>query len=989
MKKNNWENNAVISRGTLAPHSYMLSFSTMDQALLRQREEVTDFIDLSGEWNFQLYDNPFRIDDVFLSEIDDQSTTVNIPHMWQFDGFGKLQYTDEGYPFPVDPPFVPSDNPTALYQREIHISEISEGRRYIIRFDGVESYFELYCNGHSIGFSKGSRLSAEFDLTDYLKVGTNLLVVKVSQFSDATYIEDQDMWWASGIFRPVWMYSRPAVHLRDFFISAEMVSENSYRLHLKCDLSQAKGGLKVRWSVFDAGEIVASDVMDADENLSIPLSDVHNWNPEKPYLYLLTLELFDGDCLQEVVSHRFGFRDIRIVDGAILLNGRYFKMHGVNRHDFDSEKGRAVSYDLIRADLQMIKDHNINAVRTAHYPNDPRFYEICDEIGLMVVAETDLESHGFANVGEIERLTNDPEWEVAYVDRIERHVLAQRNHACIVMWSLGNESGFGCNIEAMYNRCKELDPTRPVHYEEDRDAEIVDVVSTMYSRVSQMNDFGMYPHRKPRILCEYGHSMGNGPGGLAEYQNVINKWDHIQGHFVWEWCDHGILARDESGKVFYKYGGDYGDYPNNANFCIDGLVFPWHAPSPGLLEYKYLIAPVKFSVSENKVYVESKQWFEKLPELTICFSVIDEDGSYDVELDCPRLKPREKAELQLELPEKKPNRKLLFRVGAKNMSRQTADTSSVAICQFEWGPVEYLQPQVTVTEDIDVVEKDNKLNISTNGIDYVVDLINGELISMKTSRGEIIEKSPKISFYHSLIDNHVQEFDSIWRPNFIDCLQENTRNVQWSSSPDHVTFQVDSVIAPPSLDFGMRCKYLWRIDADGIATLDISGTPYGSFDQVIPRIGIRMGIKQSLQDIVYFGHGPGENYPDSRAAGWIDNFTTNVDDLYTPYVKPQDCGNRGEILRYELSDGMNYGLRIFAGDTPLNVRALRYSDSQLDEAQHLNELEPEDHIEVNIDPQVLGLGSNSWGSEVLDSYRVYFRSFHHHIIFQPFEGGEK
>ena len=269
----------------------------------------------------------------------------------------------------------------------------------------------------------------------------------------------------------------------------------------------------------------------------------------------------------------------------MYLNGSYFKMHGVNRHDHDPERGRAVRMDRVRRDLELMKQHNINAVRTAHYCNDPRFYEMCDEIGLMVLAETDLESHGFANVDDLDRITDDAAWQEAYVDRIERHVLAQRNHASIVMWSLGNESGYGVNIPAMYHRAKELDPFRPVHYEEDRNADYVDVISTMYSRVQQMNDFGEHPHPKPRILCEYAHAMGNGPGGLSEYQEVFNKWDTIQGHFIWEWLDHGLLAKTDDGRDFYKYGGDYGDYPNNSNFCIDGLVFPWQEPSPGLTEY--------------------------------------------------------------------------------------------------------------------------------------------------------------------------------------------------------------------------------------------------------------------------------------------------------------------------------------------------------------------------------------------------------------------
>ena len=352
------------------------------------------------------------------------------------------------------------------------------------------------------------------------------------------------------------------------------------------------------------------------------------WSAENPYLYQLLLTLKDsaGNII-EIVPHNLGFRDIKIKDGLFYINDQYLKLHGVNRHDNDHLKGRAVGMDRVEKDLQLMKAHNINSVRTAHYPNDPRFYELCDKYGLFVLAETDVETHGFANVDDLSRITDDADWENVFVERIERHIHAQKNHCSIIIWSLGNESGYGCNIRAMCAAAKAIDDTRLIHYEEDRDAEVVDIVSTMYSRAQLMNYFGEQPMDKPRIICEYAHAMGNGPGGLTEYQNVFNKHDHIQGHYVWEWCDHGILEKDEKGDDVYKYGGDYGDYPNNYNFCMDGLIYSNQQAGPGLREYKQVICPVKVTAKEIKnglVSVTNKFWFTNMDDISLHFSVCAE-----------------------------------------------------------------------------------------------------------------------------------------------------------------------------------------------------------------------------------------------------------------------------------------------------------------------------------------------------------------------------
>ncbi|MDO5722176.1 MAG: beta-galactosidase subunit alpha [Actinomycetaceae bacterium] len=989
--QNNWENQYLTGENRLPAHAYLKPCRTAVDARKYQREACADYLSLSGEWNFQLYDHPLRVPQAFYRELDTDADTVTIPHLWQLDGYGKLQYTDEGYPFPIDPPFVPAENPTGTYQKVFMLSDHDPQRHYTLCFDGVESYFELYLNGNYVGFSKGSRLAAEFDVTEFINPGKNLLSVKVLQYSDATYIEDQDMWWASGIFRDVWMVSRPDSYIRDFFATTTQVG-SAASVQVEIDINDPTGGA-LQWELLDGCESVFSGAVPVSGNklhLSEMVASPKWWSPERPYLYDLVLTLVDEDgAVTEAICHRLGLRDIRIEDGKMLLNGKYFKMHGVNRHDHDPQRGRAVGMERVRKDLLLMKRHNINAVRTAHYPNDPRFYEMCDELGLMVVAETDLESHGFANVGEIERITNDPEWESSYVDRIERHVLAQRNHASIIVWSLGNESGYGCNIRAMYKRCKELDPMRPVHYEEDRNAETVDVISTMYSRVSQMNDFGEYPHPKPRIICEYGHAMGNGPGGLEEYQAVFDRWDSIQGHFVWEWIDHGIETTDDAGRTFYRYGGDYGDYPNNANFCIDGLVFPWQEPSPGLLQYKYLIAPVDFVLEGETLTVKSKQWFEPLRDMKLIITV-SEDGvpKEACELDCPVLLPGESQQIRIgELVE-------------VSESSTELDVVAVRISETEFSPqgdeVAHRQFELAKFEPAPFLEGDQEpiieiigdaLTVSCHAdgktSSYTFDLIDGSLTSFKVGETEILRSAPKITFWKALIDNHQQEFDELWQPRFLNICQESTRSVEWHETGGNVDVVVKSTIAPPTLDFGMRCEYRWTIDAAGTLILTIKGNPYGDYRDIIPRIGIRLGVSKDLHKATYYGRGPGENYPDSKRANWLGKYSCSVSELGTRYVVPQDNGNRGDVRYFELADRHGTGLEILALTEPLNVRASLFSDEQLEKAGHMNELAEEDSIEVNIDPQLLGLGSNSWGSEVLDSYRVRFDSFEHTFALRP------
>ncbi|MEK8317677.1 beta-galactosidase subunit alpha [Escherichia coli] len=860
---NRWENIQLTHENRLAPRAYFFSYDSVAQARTFARETSSLFLPLSGQWNFHFFDHPLQVPEAFTSELMADWGHITVPAMWQMEGHGKLQYTDEGFPFPIDVPFVPSDNPTGAYQRIFTLSDGWQGKQTLIKFDGVETYFEVYVNGQYVGFSKGSRLTAEFDISAMVKTGDNLLCVRVMQWADSTYVEDQDMWWSAGIFRDVYLVGKHLTHINDFTVRTDF-DEAYCDATLSCEvvlenLAASPVVTTLEYTLFDGERVVHSSAIDhlaieklTSASFAFTVEQPQQWSAESPYLYHLVMTLKDADGnVLEVVPQRVGFRDIKVRDGLFWINNRYVMLHGVNRHDNDHRKGRAVGMDRVEKDLQLMKQHNINSVRTAHYPNDPRFYELCDIYGLFVMAETDVESHGFANVGDISRITDDPQWEKVYVERIVRHIHAQKNHPSIIIWSLGNESGYGCNIRAMYHAAKALDDTRLVHYEEDRDAEVVDIISTMYTRVPLMNEFGEYPHPKPRIICEYAHAMGNGPGGLTEYQNVFYKHDCIQGHYVWEWCDHGIQAQDDNGNVWYKFGGDYGDYPNNYNFCLDGLIYSDQTPGPGLKEYKQVIAPVKIhalDLTRGELKVENKLWFTTLDDYTL------------------------HAEVRAE-------------------------------------------GETLATQQI-------KLR------DFAVEQSDGEVL--------IISRT---------------------------------------------------VIAPPVFDFGMRCTYIWRIAADGQVNVALSGERYGDYPHIIPCIGFTMGINGEYDQVAYYGRGPGENYADSQQANIIDIWRSTVDAMFENYPFPQNNGNRQHVRWTALTNRHGNGLLVVP-QRPINFSAWHYTQENIHASQHCNELQRSDDITLNLDHQLLGLGSNSWGSEVLDSWRVWFRDFSYGFTLLPVSGGE-
>lgn len=900
---NRWENIQLTHENRLPPRAYFFSYDTVSRARTFAREASSHFLSLSGKWNFRFFTNPLLVPENFTSEYMADWGDITVPGMWQMEGHGQLQYTDEGFPFPVDVPWVPSDNPTGAYQRWFTLSESWQEKQTLIKFDGVETYFEVYVNGRYIGFSKGSRLSAEFDISDAVHSGQNLLCVRVMQWADSTYIEDQDMWWTAGIFRDVYLLGKSLTHVRDFTVKTTF--DEAYRdatlfcqLELE-NLAARPGCVQLDYTLYDGETVLHKGTTDnltvserAETAFSIEVRQPRQWSAESPDLYHLVMTLKDnhGQTL-EIIPQRIGFRDIKVKDGLFYVNNRYLKLHGVNRHDNDHLRGRAVGMDRVERDLILMKQHNINSVRTAHYPNDPRFYELCDLYGLFVMAETDVESHGFANVGDLSRITDDPVWEPVYVERIERHIHAQKNHPSIIIWSLGNESGYGCNIRAMARAAKALDDTRLLHYEEDRDAEVVDIISTMYTRVPLMNLFGEYPHAKPRIICEYAHAMGNGPGGLTEYQNVFDRHDCIQGHYVWEWCDHGIQKTDASGNIWYAYGGDFGDYPNNYNFCLDGLIYSDQTPGQGLREYKQVIAPVKLRWQNGELHVDNRLWFTSLDDYTLLTEVRAEGETLHSEpLNITGLAPNSSRSVSLHVPELDEREAFLtVRIIKNSPTRYSEVGHEIAVYQFPLkGRTARPTPFINTSATPLRLEED-RLSCTVTGHNFRASFskVSGKLSAWQVNGEEYLTREPKINFFKPMIDNHKQEYEGLWQPYHFQIMQEHLRGFEVEQHNDAVIVTTRTLIAPPVFDFGMRCTYRWRIAADGQINVELCGERYGEYPHIIPCIGFTLGINGGFDQVSYYGRGPGENYPDSQQASTIDLWHTTVDEMFENYPFPQ------------------------------------------------------------------------------------------------------
>lgn len=1006
-----WENHQIDGINRMPARAHFLTFPSKEKALLNNNRYTHAFKNLNGVWKFMFLDAPeYSPEGFFNSDFDvTKMDDITVPGNWQLQGYGKMHYSDLWYNFPINPPYVPTENPTGIYKRTFFVEESYRDKKIIIRFCGVDSAYHLWINGKEVGYSKVARNESEFDITDIIRVGEeNDVTVRVYQWSDGTYLEDQDMWWESGIFRDVELIGVPKDGINDYKVIADLDDEYKNGIFKVEAFLRTTKEVNVTFELVDAGEntVFTKTVVAKEGKACIDevIADVNHWTAETPYLYKLFMTVEDDGQIVEVIPQNVGFRNIRLNGETFLVNGVAIKFKGVNRHDYSPQNGRVVSKEEIEKDIILMKQFNINAIRTSHYPNSYYLYDLCDEYGMYLIAETDLECHGFELTGDYKWITDDPSWELAYVSRMTRMIERDKNHPAIIFWSLGNESAFGCNFRKMTDVAHEMDPTRLVHYEGDFDVESADVYSTMYTWIENpkkpylMKDI-IEKSKKPHIHCEYCHAMGNGPGNLKDYQDLVYAHDKLQGGFVWEWFDHGIESFTESGEKYYRYGGDFGDDPSNKDFCIDGLIMPDRTPSPGLYEYKKVIEPITTTavdIQKGIINLLSRYDFANLDRFNLVYKVMEDDVILQTGfMAVPSIEARANKDITLpyDLSAIKVKPGAHYYVNISYQLREDTSYASsgheLATAQFEL-PL-YKEGIVVRPEGILNVEKEHT-TLHVKGANFSLDfnLVNGNLMNIVRDGMQVLSKGPRLTLWRAPISNDMEIIDKLKKVYFLHLEHEVVMNIDYHMEGNILKVEVDTINSTTNSAWHFKTKYVYTVCPSGDILIDVEGTPSGRVDlapDMLPRIGVSMHLDKSMEHVRYFGMGPGENYADSKEAAQMGLYANTVDGLFTNYVIPQENGNHMGCKWVSMTNDRGMGL-LASTEGDFNFSASWYEDKDLDDAKHTCDLVKRDYIVFNVDYKQNALGTNSCGQWQLDKYRAKFEDFKLSFRLTPFNNKE-
>lgn len=1006
-----WENHQIDGINRMPARAHFLTFPSKEKALLNNNRYTHAFKNLNGVWKFMFLDAPeYSPEGFFNSDFDvTKMDDITVPGNWQLQGYGKMHYSDLWYNFPINPPYVPTENPTGIYKRTFFVEESYRDKKIIIRFCGVDSAYHLWINGKEVGYSKVARNESEFDITDLIRVGEeNDVTVRVYQWSDGTYLEDQDMWWESGIFRDVELIGVPKDGINDYKVIADLDDEYKNGIFKVEAFLRTTKEVNVTFELVDAGEntVFTKTVVAKEGKACIDevIADVNHWTAETPYLYKLFMTVEDDGQIVEVIPQNVGFRNIRLNGETFLVNGVAIKFKGVNRHDYSPQNGRVVSREEIEKDIILMKQFNINAIRTSHYPNSYYLYDLCDEYGMYLIAETDLECHGFELTGDYKWITDDPSWELAYVSRMTRMIERDKNHPAIIFWSLGNESAFGCNFRKMTDVAHEMDPTRLVHYEGDFDVESADVYSTMYTWIENpkkpylMKDI-IEKSKKPHIHCEYCHAMGNGPGNLKDYQDLVYAHDKLQGGFVWEWFDHGIESFTESGEKYYRYGGDFGDDPSNKDFCIDGLIMPDRTPSPGLYEYKKVIEPITTTavdIQKGIINLLSRYDFANLDRFNLVYKVMEDDVILQTGF-MPVSSIEARANKDITLPYDLSTIKV--KPGAHyyvNISYQLREDTSYASSGHELATAQFELPLykegiMVRPEGILNVEKEHT-TLHVKGANFSLDfnLVNGNLMNIVRDGMQVLSKGPRLTLWRAPISNDMEIIDKLKKVYFLHLEHEVVMNIDYHMEGNILKVEVDTINSTTNSAWHFKTKYVYTVCPSGDVLIDVEGTPSGRVDlapDMLPRIGVSMHLDKSMEHVRYFGMGPGENYADSKEAAQMGLYANTVDGLFTNYVIPQENGNHMGCKWVSMTNDRGMGL-LASTEGDFNFSASWYEDKDLDDAKHTCDLVKRDYIVFNVDYKQNALGTNSCGQWQLDKYRAKFEDFKLSFRLTPFNNKE-
>jgi len=1022
-----WQNMNVLHRGRTKAHASLMPYDNANNAIKSERMLSPYFKLLNGVWKFNYSEieayapKNFEQPDYDVSEWDN----INVPGCWQFFGYGTKNYINWAVPFLVNPPYVPYENPTGCYRTEFIIPKNWKSKKISIVFEGVCNSFHLWINGHEIGFSQGSHIPAEFDITKFIKEGKNTVAVKVYQWSYTTYIETQDMFRFNGIFRDVYLVAKEESGIFDLDVKTDL--DENYKdgnVTVAVTNYNCSKAYEVQITVFDGNvKLYEEKQALADKNnFSFEVKNAKLWFAETPNLYTLVTTLIkNGDAI-EAYKTDIGFKKTEIKNSMLLVNGKQVKLKGVNRHDTNTTKGFAVSRDDMIKDITLMKQHNINTVRTSHYPPDPFWLELCDKYGMYVIDEADLETHCMSSVDDYDALSVDPKWRDIYVDRAERMYERDKNHPSIIMWSLGNESLSGDNHRAMAEWIKQRDSVTPIHYEganyksrffkknatygEDFDYSTIDdyldIHSRMYEHVSIVKEIAEdETDPRPFFQCEYGHAMGNGPGSLKDYQDLYYKYDKLIGGCIWEWADHG-MREYENGELLYKYGGDYGDFPHNGVFCCDGLCTPEHEPHTALIEYKKVIEPVNvYDVDCRNGIVGIINRYDAIDLSDLdCKWTLLRDGKpiqnglvtdFNVE---PHARREITVPFDKSLTAANGEYHINLEFALKNDTVWANAGHTVAYSQLRL-PIDVVKTSVVSYEVLETTENDFEISVANSSVKYVFDKIKGTVTSIDYNGRELLAQGPKLNFWWAPTDNDYTFGNGIekkWYDFYMDKLSHYVQNVALvESDSNHATIAIDSLIGPPTLYAAIKAKYTYKVLNNGemYITTDVKfsdvkkGTPLPR----LAKIGLQMMLSKHSDCFEWYGKGPHESYADKKESALVGVYSGTVIDQHEFYVRPQENGNKTEVRWAAVTD--NYGTGIYAdSDELINVSVHKYTDENLTKAKHINELQYIDETVFNLDYKVSGVGSGSCGPETLEKYWVNPEDCKFTIRLKPFNKAE-
>lgn len=1006
-----YEDLDFLHEHTMPPRAYYIPASRRMEDLVEHREASDRVQMLNGMWKFRYFESIYDVRDAFYESGYDTSDfdEIPVPGVWQMAGYDTHQYTNFRYPFPFDPPYVPQDIPCGAYVHTFSYAKDKKAPKVYLNFEGVDSCFYVWVNGVYTGYSQVSHATSEFDVTDVIEEGENTIAVLVLKWCDGSYLEDQDKFRMSGIFRDVYLLKRPEKAVQDYRITTE-IAETCAKITLDISYYQET---PVTVSVEDAaGTVAAQAVISKAGTVTLEIANPELWNTEHPYLYTLILQNAD-----ETIEDAIALRTVAIQERVLYFNGQAIKLRGVNRHDSDPVTGFTVDVAKIRKDLVLMKEHNFNAIRSSHYPNAPYFYQMCDRYGFLVCDEADIEAHGpfmlyrkedtdynrFKKWNE--KIADDPAWEQAILDRVKRMVARDKNRFCIIFWSMGNESAYGCNFEKALAWTKKYDPSRITQYESARyrnydvtyDYSNLDLYSRMYPALSEIEEYLEKDGSKPFLLVEYCHSMGNGPGDLEDYFQIIQKDARMCGGFVWEWCDHAIAhGQAENGKTKYYYGGDHGETIHDGNFCMDGLVYPDRTPHTGLLEYKNVYRPVRVVSYDEKTgrlvlhnymdFDDISDYADILYEITVdglCVQkgVLDEvsiaphsDGVMTLKLDIPqsgkvylKLRYQLKKELPL-LPAKHElgfDEVLLANVDGRN---QTA--------------VKWLA-EAEEKNEISVSETDTEITLKASDFTYAISKRTGLFTKLQYAGRDYLNHPMELNIWRAPTDNDMY-IRAKWESAHFHEAYTRAYKVETIQNQYGVIVMSHVGVVAPTVQKILDVELVWKVESSGRITASMEVSKDAEFPE-LPRFGVRVFFNKNLSEASYYGMGPQESYRDKHRAASHGLYRSAVKDLHEDYIMPQENGSHFDCDYVELYNG-RYGIAA-ASETPFSFQASNYTQEMLAQAKHNYELEESDSTVLCIDYALNGIGSNSCGPEVLAAYRFDEKEFQFGFTLVPYVKG--